>query len=148
MAITKDDVLHYTFNKENKNELNFIYFINKLSEKIIQKKIHHYVVVMDNLSIHKTKNLINTYFEKKMNIVYNTPYLSSFNCIEFAFRTLKKKIYSKTYEDINKVIEDSSKYLDSIEFKNCLKNNYKDTIENYLMFSEKYKYLNLTLIEK
>ena len=103
---------------------------------------------MDNLSIHKTKNLISSYIENKMNIVYNTPYLSSFNCIEFAFRTLNKKIYSKTYEDINKVIEDSSKYLDSIEFKNCFKNNYKDTIENYLMFLEKYKYLNLKLFEK
>ena len=147
MAISKDSAIHYVFNKENTNESNFSDFIEKLYDKILQKGIHHYAIVMDNLSIHKTNKLLSIYVQKKMNIIFNTPYLSSFNCIEFAFRSLKKNIYTKVYEDINEVIENSSKYIESNEFKNSLKNNYRDTIENYVMFSEKYKYYNLKNID-
>lgn len=143
MAVTDDDVIHYAFNKQNTNEANFIEFINHLEHKIKKKGITHYAMVMDNLSVHKTKALMDIYQEQKMNIIFNTPYLSSFNCIEFAFRTLKKKIYTRVYEDINQIIEYSSEYMESKEFKNCLKNNYKDTIQNYIIFSEKYKSFNL-----
>ena len=82
-----------------------------------------------------------------MNIIFNTPYLSSFNCIEYAFRSLKKKIYTKRYEGLNDVIENSSKFIESNEFKNSLKKNYRDTLENYVTFSEKYKNYNLKHID-
>ena len=147
MAITKDNVIHYSFNRENTNESNFINFIDQLYDKINQQGIHHYVIVMDNLSTHKTSKLLSIYAEKKMNIIFNTPYLSSFNCIEYAYKKKKKKIYTKIYEGINDVIENSSKFIESNEFKNSLKKNYRDTLENYVTFSEKYKNYNLKHID-
>lgn len=143
MAITDEDVIHYAFNKENTNEKNFSEFINDLNKKIIDKKIGPYAIIMDNLSVHKTKSLIESYVKKKMNVIFNCPYLSIFNSIELAFRNLKQFLYSKLYENMDDVIVEASSYLESIKFKNSLKLNFKETLEKYISFSEKYKQLNL-----
>ena len=55
-----------------------------------------------------------------MNIIFNTPYLSNFNAIELAFRNLKKNLYSRIHEIIDKVIEYASNFLETMVFKKSL----------------------------
>jgi transposase len=143
MGVSDSEVIHYCFNKENTNEKNFADFILSLNEKIKDKGISSYAIILDNLSSHKTKTLIKLYINKKMNIIYNSPYQSTFNSIELAFRSLKKYLYSKIFETMDKVIEESSSFINSDSFQNTLKLNFKETIEKYINFSEKYKFLNL-----
>ena len=57
-----------------------------------------------------------------------------------------KKIYSKIYNCIEDIISESSTFIESSDFKSCLKFNFKETLQNYITFSEKYKYLNLNNI--
>lgn len=143
MAIKENDVIHYSFNKENTNDKIFNEFMISLYNKIIDMKIGPYVIVMDNLSAHKTKKMINTYTDKKINIIFNSPYLSSFNSIDLAFRHLKKKINSQIYNNMDMVINNVKNIIESENFKVSLKKNFKDTITQYILFSEKYKYLNI-----
>ena len=146
MTVSDDDVIYYSFIKENTNEKIFIKYMEDLEKVIKLKNIGPYAIIMDNLSVHKTKALIKFYEEKKINVIFNSPYLSNFNAIEYAFRRLKKKIYSKIYNCIEDIISKSSTFIESSDFKSCLKFNFKETLQNYITFSEKYKYLNLNNI--
>ena len=50
--------------------------MKKLGEIILEKNLSPYIIVLKNLSCHKTKELIELYSSKKMNIIFNRPYLS------------------------------------------------------------------------
>ena len=80
---------------------------------------------------------------KKINIIYTPPYQSVFNPIELAFRALKRIIYSKIYSDIDELITDVKDFFESKELKRTLLLNYKESIEQYINFYNKYKYMNL-----
>ena len=80
---------------------------------------------MDNLAVHRTKNLFKYYNEKKINVIFNVVYLSNFKAVELAFRALKFKIYNKLYESIEYVSEDIKKILLDKNFGKTLIKNYK-----------------------
>ena len=78
--------------------------MKKLNKKDIKNEKTY---LMDNAIIHKTKNFYNYLKEKKMHILYNAPYHSELNPIEYVFSLLKKiisKNISKSKEDIIKSI--------------------------------------------
>ena len=143
MGVSDNDVIHYSFNSENTNEKIFGDFMLSLHEKIKEKGISSYAIILDNLSSHKTKSLIKLYISKKINIIFNSPYQSAFNAIELSFRSLKKFLYSKIFETMEKIIDESINFINSSSFKITLKYNFKETLEKYIDFSEKFKYMNL-----
>lgn len=69
--------------------------------------------------------------------------MSNFNVIELSFRSIKKITYSNLYNSIEEVNEDVSKYLLSKEINNTLLLNYKETINQYILFFEQNKDINL-----
>jgi transposase len=92
-------IIEKTFKKEK-----FINFMKKLNKKDIKNEKTY---LMDNAIIHKTKDFYNYLKEKNMHILYNAPYHSELNPIEYVFSLLKKiisKNISKTKEDIIKSI--------------------------------------------
>ena len=94
---------------------------------------------MDNLSVHKTKNLIKIYVENGINVIFNTPYFSNFNSIELAFRSIKNLLYKKVYPDISKIIEDVHNLISTDNFQKTILFNLKETFLEYLKFFERYK---------
>ena len=91
MAVDENNVLNYKINKVSTNSDIFLDFIKELQKKLNDKHYPEYVIVLDNLAAHKTNALIEYYAKNKINIIFNSPYLSSFNSIELAFRGIKKK---------------------------------------------------------
>ena len=146
MAVNDDSVLYYQINDDSTNEERFFLFMQKLEEIILEKKLTPYVIVLDNLSCHKTKKLIELYSSKKMNILFNTPYLSSFNSIELCFRNIKRLLYTKIYNSIEELIDEVKKYLKEKNFIDGLKSNFSQTLEKYLLFHDNYSSLNLNII--
>lgn len=62
---------------------------------------------MDNLSSHKTKELIEFYSQNNINVVFNSPKMSAFNCVELTFRNIKNILYKNLYssfEDLEKKV--------------------------------------------
>jgi transposase len=95
----------YKFNK-------FIKKINKNNDKII---------FMDNASIHKNFLFKNYIALNKWNIIYNIPYHSHLNPIEYVFSLLRKKILNaniETIDDIIKVIIFFKKNINKNHIKN------------------------------
>ena len=146
MAVNNDSVLYYQINDESTNEETFYIFMQKLGEIILEKKLSPYVIVLDNLSSHKTKKLIELYSSKKINIIFNTPYLSSFNSIELCFRNIKRLLYTKIYNSIEELIDEVIEYIKEKNFIDGLKSNFSQTLEKYLLFYENYSSLNLNNI--
>ena len=68
------------------------------------------IIIIVNLSVHKTKKLMKFYNENKLNIIFNWIYISSFNVMELIFRRIKFTLYNNLYETMDNIIEDVKKY--------------------------------------
>lgn len=75
--------------------------MKELLDVINKKNIKPYLIVLDNLFVHKIKDLFQFYKDNKINIVFNSPYASKFNAIEYTFRDLKK-IYIQKFIQMKK----------------------------------------------
>ena len=148
MAINELGVLYYEINSTNTNENSFMSFMENLKKIIEKNNIGNYAVFLDNLSAHKTKKMIKYYAENGINIIFNTPYFSTFNSIELAFRSIKNLLYKKVYNDKNKVIEDVHNIINNADFQKTLKYNFKETIIEYLKFYNRYKSINFNKYKK
>ena len=146
MSVYEEGVLHFKINKENTKTNTFLEYINELFS-IIKENISPYVIILDNLSCHKTEDLYNFYMDNTINVVFNAPYVSEFNSIEYAFRELKKILYSRIYSSESELINDIEKILKSSTFQKKVYFNLMDTCKNYLSFSKKEKDKNLNEID-
>ena len=123
MAICENEIIYFKINKENTDKMKFLDFIKELVKILKDKKIDQYAIILDNLACHKTKELFDYYLENKINIIFNAPYISKFNAIEYSFRDLKKIIYSKIYGNEEEMINDVAKIWVSDEFQKKLMNH-------------------------
>ena len=85
-AVDNKSVIYYEINEENTDESIFLKFMKNLKIKLELMNISNFVIILDNLSCHKTQVLKNFYIEEKINVIFNSPYHSDFNCIELFFR--------------------------------------------------------------
>ena len=92
----------------------FLSSVENMMKKIIEKKIINYAIFMDNSSRHKTEKMIKFHVDNKINVIFNTPFLSNFNSIEIAFRSLKNLLNKKIYESMVKMKNDIEKILKSV----------------------------------
>ena len=141
LLLVGEEVVYFSINNENTNENNFLEFMDGCINALKEKEYNDYIIVMDNYSVHKTKKLIEYYKENKINILFNCPNASYFNSVELAFRSIKKVLYKKLFNDINEVEIEVEKILSDSNFKNTLIKNYKETLEQYLKFCEDNKYI-------
>ena len=146
MAITKDKVYHMELNEENTTSKNYLAFLKCLNEKLNKESEKKFVIILDNFKVHKSKDVISFCKEKKMNLIFNVPYMSAFNSIELCFRSMKKVIYSKLYHSINDLKHDIENIISKNTFNNTLLYNFKETLKEYLFFSDNNKYKNLNNI--
>ena len=83
-----------------------------------------------------------------MNILFNSPYMSKFNSVELAFRNIKRHLYTKCFANMSSTINELKLILDSVNFAKSIKGNYKETLEEYILYSNKQKKANLNSLAK
>ena len=147
MAISKNKVLRMDINEENTTAEIYLNFLKNLYEDLSKEKNKKFAIILDNLKLHKTKDVISFCEEKKINLVFNVPYQSIFNGIELCFRSMKKIIYSNIYNSVEEIKEKLLGFINEEKFKNSLLYNYKETLTEYLFYAENHKYDNLNLLE-
>ena len=113
--------------------------MEKLSDD--DKKIT--VLIMDNLSSHLTKELFEFYYQKKMKVVFNVPYLSKFNMIELCFRAIKNKTYKKLFKNKKELQNEIQLYIENDYLKNILPKFYREKLNNYLDYINNNLTINL-----
>ena len=149
MAVNEKEVIYYQLNKETTNEESFLLYMKNLLDVLKNKKEEHYIIVMDNLSCHKTEKLISFYKDNKINVLFNSPYLSKWNCIELSFRNLKKNYYNKFFANIDELKKYIENFLTTEEFLKSLNLNFGETLKEYRKFilDNQKKNLNIINIE-
>lgn len=143
LVVSKDKVIYFEINEQGTNQKTFIKFLEGFIKSIENEDNKKYILVLDNLSAHKTPEVTNFLIDNKINVIYNSPYVSEFNCVELSFRYIKKIIYSKIYETIENTIKDVENLLKSKEIQKTLIKNFCETLQTYIEYSNKYKYVNL-----
>lgn len=117
VATSNTKIIDFTIVEKGIKQDKFIEFITKLKRKD-KNNVKSYFI--DNAKIHKTKKVNNYIKKNNMHFIYNAPYHSEFNPIEYVF-SLLKKIISKNI---------SKSYLDIVESMLKLKNTITPTILN------------------
>jgi hypothetical protein len=143
LTVSEDKIIHYKITEKNTDEEIFKNYIKELYEILSKDNKKRYVIIMDNLSCHRTRQMLDFYNKNKLNIIFNVTYKSNFNAIELAFRTIKFKIYKRLYESIDSVLNDIKNIIFEKEFSLSLKKNFIETLYVYLNYYENNKHINL-----
>lgn len=143
LTVDKNEVIYYKLNKQSTNEETFFIYLNDLVNKIKQKFSEKYIIVLDNLSAHKTSKIINYLIENKINVIYNVPYISEFNSVELCFRYVKRHLYENLFYSLNETEKYVENLLENKNIKFTLLKNFCETLRVYLNNSVKYQNLDL-----
>lgn len=68
MAIGKSEVYQMTINKENTSSIVYLDFLKELYQKFQKEKNKRYAIILGNLRLHKTKEVISYCVKKKINL--------------------------------------------------------------------------------
>ncbi len=118
MAASNKKIINYTIVEKGIKTDSFNKFMSKL--KTMDKQNNN-VYFLDNTRVHKTKSFNQLKEKLKLNIIYNAPYQSKYNPIEYVFSLLRKKIQKdsdKTYNKIINIINKFNKELEETKLKN------------------------------
>lgn len=143
LAVDENKAIYWEILDESTNEIVFLNFIKNLQQKLVLTLYPKYVICMDNHSSHKTASLLNFYKDNKMNILFNSPYVSVFNSVELAFRHIKRILYMDLFSNIGELCSKVENILQSNNFSNTLLYNFGETIEVYIKFIDKYHNIDL-----
>jgi transposase len=106
MASSNKKIINYTIVEKGIKTDNFNKFILKLNR---MDKENKNVYFLDNARVHKTKSFDKIKKDYKLNVIYNAPYQSKYNPIEYIFSLLRKQIQkksNKTYNELINIIND------------------------------------------
>ena len=143
MGVSKEKIIHYELTYENTNSTTFLNFMKNLYDKLNEEEQKKTIFILDNLPAHLTGELFEYYNQKRIKILFNTPYLSKFNMIEYCFRSLKNITYKKNYRNINELKNDINILIGDGYLEKQLIKLFKETLENYLYYINEYKFINL-----
>ena len=143
LAVDDEAPIYWQITKENTTEKIFLNCISKLKEKLNYILYPKFILLMDNHSSHKTPLLLKYYRENKINILFNVPYVSTFNGIELTFRYLKRILYMTLFSSIDEACFKVESLLKEDKISETLCYNYAETIDQYIKFIEKNNSINL-----
>jgi len=104
----------YTIHPNSITAMEFIEFVEMLSDKFNGQE---FAIFMDNLKVHKTKDVLETCSRLKARPIFNVPYSPDFNAIETYFSLIKCEYKKLILERLIKGIkvDSSSMIVQSIQ---------------------------------
>ena len=107
-----------------KGTLNAEIFKSYVESKLVRKMKKGDILILDNLSVHKAKDVLKALIDKGVQIMYLPPYSSDFNPIELAFSKLKNNFHRRkrrANESMHNVIMKSLKSISTTDILNYFK---------------------------
>ena len=96
MAVSNNKIIDYTIVKGSLTTIKFTSFITKINNKYNNK-----ILFIDNASIHKSKLFFSLIKSKNLKVIFNVPYHSEFNPIEYVFSMLRKYLINNVNDCFN-----------------------------------------------
>ncbi len=117
MCITKNNNCDFTLTYGSLKSNKFINFINKVKTNTNNKL----TFFLDNASIHRSKLFKKYAYENKIKLIYNVPYHSHLNPIEYVFSLLRRELLNGDTSSLKSI---------GLIVANFKKNINKNIIEN------------------
>ena len=114
MYIDINSNIDFTIKEKALDSNKFNKFISKINKK------NNKIIFLDNASIHKNKIFKNDIVKNNWNIIYNIPYHSHLNPIEYVFSLLRKKINSDDVNDYDTLIKTLIEFIKNIDKKSIV----------------------------
>lgn len=124
MSVDTSSNIYYILKEKSIKSEDYNDFIKSINKKYKTKKIF----LMDNATTHHSKIFKKTIKKDKINVIYNIPYHSKYNPIEYVFSLLRKEIQNcccNTTNEIIKVVDDFIKNINERTLVNIYNNVYK-----------------------
>lgn len=118
MASSNKKIINYTIVEKGIKTNDFNKFMLKLNRMDKQNKNIYF---LDNARVHITKSFNKIKKDYKLNVIYNAPYQSKYNPIEYVFSLLRKQIqkYSnKSYIELINIINNFNKNIEESKLTN------------------------------
>ena len=140
MAINSNGILHYKLIDTTINQTIFEKFFNEVIDKMTDEQKLNSIIIFDNATIHKTKNMIKLYKNKGLKILTNIPYKSEFNAIEYCFGNFKNEYYKYCFANKNEQKYKIDELLNSQYLKNCIEGCYLQAYIKYAKYIDTNSY--------
>lgn len=98
LAITNQKILKQYITSKSINKDIYLDFLKKLD-------IKNKTIIADNVSFHKSKEVIEYLKNKEVNMIFIPPYSPEYNPIEFVFSEIKRKIRLINFNSANDLID-------------------------------------------
>ncbi len=124
MSVDTSGNIYYIFKEKSIKTEDYNDFIKSINKKYKTKKSF----LMDNATTHHSKIFKKTIKKDKINVIYNIPYYSKYNPIEYVFSLLRKEIQNcccNTTNEIIKVVDNFIKNINEQTLVNIYNNVYK-----------------------
>jgi len=125
LAISNKKIVSYKIVEKGLKKNDFIDLITDITNKDIENK---YTYFMDNATIHHSKEFKKLSKEKHLHVLYNAPYNSDKNPVEYVFSSLRKFIQRSiinSVEEINSAIKKFIKITNFSLYNNCFNHAFK-----------------------
>jgi len=135
MAIDKNQIIYgqYYFNETIATE-EFIDFLEELLKRLSEEEKQNSVFVLDNAKYHTSDKIKKFVKEKQLKFLFNIPYNSKFNCIEYAFHLMKIEINNSMIRTISDLKNKIIYLIDDEKINSNMRKIYGYTLEKYLHF--------------
>lgn len=147
MAVSHEKLIHFKYVDKSINSESYLEFIQELNNKIQDDDKKKTILILDNVAFHKVATCYQYYTSNNLNIVFCSPYKSEFNQIEWSFRYIKNITYKLLFKNWTKMKEKVTDIIQSVEFKKSLKYQYRETLEKYLVYINKFLNVNLNSLK-
>ena len=119
LAINNKKIVGYKIVDKGFKTDDFIDIMKDLKEKDINNEYSYF---LDNASVHKTKKFKDYTKESKIHVLYNAPYNSEKNPVEYVFASLRRYIQNNIFKTINELDILMKEYINNSKeslFTNC-----------------------------
>lgn len=146
LAIDGENIIHYQFENNPINKLEFKKFLERIIEKIGENKIKDYLIIYDNAKCHIAKLIKKFVLDKKLKVLINIPYYSIFNGIEYVFLNIKSKIYKMLLKNKKELKDQIKSILNGDKIKETIKKIYLSELNLQLKEIQEMKNLDFNQI--
>ena len=125
MSINRIGNIDFTITEKALNGNKFNTFMKKINR-------NKNFIFLDNASIHKNHEFKKDIIKNKWNIIYNIPYHSHLNPIEYIFSLLRKQLLNNNIESIDDIIKTVINFKKTLN-KDHVKNIFNKCIKEILV---------------
>lgn len=140
-AINKNSIVHYIAKEGSINAIDYKIFIEEISKN--RKNI---CIFMDNARIHRANICTKMYTENKINVLFNIPYMSQFNPIEYfnnKVKTYMKRMKSTTKFDLMNILDEAILTVTRNDYRNFFNKSFENNLQKCINDTN-----NINLISK